>query len=148
MDKISYRSNGLPRREIKKNIAPAVFSNSFVKIGFILISVFLLYNVSHSIDITIQKVNILKNARSEVETLRVTNLILATQLQNMQSPEYIEVEARDRLNFSGNKDLVFVIPDSLLDTAKERLDSILNGQKVESVETVLQQWEELLIQGV
>jgi len=148
MDKISYRSNSLPRREEKKTIAPVVFSNTFVKIGFILISVFLLYNVTHSIDITIQKVNILKTARSEVETLRVTNLVLATQLQNMQSPEYIEVEARDRLNFSSSKDLVFVIPDTLLSTAKERLDSIINGQKVESEKTIIQQWEELLIQGV
>jgi len=148
MDKVSYRSNGIPRREVKKTIAPALFSNSFVKVGFILISAFLLYNVVHSVDITIQKVDILKNARLEVEKLRVTNLTLATQLQNMQSPEYIEVEARDRLNFSGNKDLVFVIPEGLLATAKERLDSILNEKPIESEKTVLQQWGELLIQGV
>jgi cell division protein FtsB len=148
MDKVSYRSNDLPRRIVKKSIAPAVFGNTFVKIGFVLISVFLLYNVTHSIDITMQKVGILENARSEVETLRVTNLKLATQLQNMQSPEYIEVEARDRLNFSGNKDLVFVIPDGLLSTAKERLDSILNAKPIESEKTILQQWGELLIQGV
>ncbi|HAM37157.1 TPA: hypothetical protein DCP76_00450 [Patescibacteria group bacterium] len=148
MDKVSYRSNGLPRREVKKTMAPAVLGNSFVKIGFILISVFLLYNVIHSIDITIQKVNILENARKEVETLRVTNLVLATQLQNMQSPEYIEVEARDRLNFSGKKDLVFVIPDSLLDTAKERLDSILSEKTIEIEKSIFQQWEELVVQGV
>lgn len=148
MDKVSYRSNDLPRRIVKKSIAPAVFGNTFVKIGFVLVSVFLLYNVTHSIDITMQKVGILENARSEVETLRVTNLKLATQLQNMQSPEYIEVEARDRLNFSGNKDLVFVIPDGLLSTAKERLDSILNSKPIESEKTIFQQWSELLIQGV
>jgi cell division protein FtsB len=148
MDKVSYRSNGIPRREVKKAIAPALFSNFFVKVGFILISAFLLYNVTHSIDITVQKVDILKNARLEVEKLRVTNLTLATQLQNMQSPEYIEVEARDRLNFSGNKDLVFVIPESLLSTAKERLDGILNEKPIASEKSVLQQWGELLIQGV
>ncbi len=147
MDKVSYRSNDLPRREVKKNIAPTVFGNTFVKIGFILISAFLLYNVVHSVDITMQKVKILENARAEVETLRVTNLKLATQLQNMQSPEYIEVEARDRLNFSGNKDLVFVIPDGLLTTAKERLDSILNVKPMESEKSVLEQWGELIIQG-
>jgi len=148
MDKVSYRSNGLPRKEVSKTIAPALFSNSFVKVGFVLISVFLLYNVTHSIDITVQKVDILKNARLEVEKLRVTNLTLATQLQNMQSPEYIEVEARDRLNFSGNKDLVFVIPEGLLTTAGERLESILNEKPIESEKSILEQWGELLIQGV
>jgi cell division protein FtsB len=129
-------------------VAPVLFGNTFVKIAFVLISVFLVYNVTHSIDITIQKVDILKNARAEVEKLRVTNLTLATQLQNMKSVEYIEVEARDRLNFSGSKDWVFVIPEGLLGTAKERLDSILNEKPVESEKSILQRWGELIVQGV
>ncbi len=148
MDKVSYRSNRSPRTEIKSNIAPAIFGNTFVKVGFLLISAFLLYNVFHSIDITIQKVNILENARAEVETLRVTNLLLATELQNMQSPEYIEVEARDRLNFSGNRDIVFVIPEGLLVTAGERLESILEEKKEVSEKTILEQWVDLIVQGV
>ena len=147
MPTISYRPNRpKTNNTIQSNIAPAIFDNTVVKLIFVGISVFLLYNVLHSVDITIQKVNILKNAREEVETLRVTNLELATQLQSMQNPEYIEVEARDRLNFSGTNDIVFVIPDSLLQTAGERLSMILD-ERVEDNKSNLEVWLDLLVHG-
>jgi len=147
MPTISYRANRpKTNNTIQSNIAPAIFDNTVVKLIFVGISVFLLYNVLHSVDITIQKVNILKNARTEVESLRVTNLELATQLQSMQNPEYIEVEARDRLNFSGTNDIVFVIPDSLLQTAGERLSMILD-ERVEDNKSNLEIWLDLLVHG-
>ena len=147
MPTISYRPNRpKTNNTIQSNIAPAIFDNTVVKLIFVGISVFLLYNVLHSVDITIQKVNILKNARTEVESLRVTNLELATQLQSMQNPEYIEVEARDRLNFSGTNDIVFVIPDSLLQTAGERLSMILD-ERVEDNKSNLEVWLDLLVYG-
>ena len=147
MPTISYRPNRpKTNNTIQSNIAPAIFDNTVVKLIFVGISVFLLYNVLHSVDITIQKVNILKNARTEVESLRVTNLELATQLQSMQNPEYIEVEARDRLNFSGTNDVVFVIPDSLLDSAGERLSVILD-EKVEENKSNMEVWLDLLVHG-
>ncbi len=147
MPTISYRPNR-PRANntIKNNIAPAIFENTVVKLIFVGISIFLLYNVLHSVDITIQKVNILKNAREEVESLRVTNLELATQLQSMQNPEYIEVEARDRLNFSGTNDVVFVIPDSLLETASERLSMIWDENVVQE-KSNFEAWVDLLVNG-
>ncbi len=147
MPTISYKTNRFDTSSTgMKDVAPAILGNSFVKFVFLGISVFLLYNVFHSVDITVQKVNILKNAREEVETLRVTNLELATQLQSMQNPEYIEVEARDRLNFSGTNDIVFVIPDSLLETAGERLDMILN-EKEEVERSNLEVWLDILVHG-
>jgi len=147
MPTISYKTNRVTTPSTgMKDVAPAILGNSFVKFVFLGISVFLLYNVFHSVDITVQKVNILKNAREEVETLRVTNLELATQLQSMQNPEYIEVEARDRLNFSGTNDVVFVIPDSLLDSAGERLSMILD-ERVEESKSNMEVWLDLLVHG-
>ncbi len=148
MDKVSYRPNNLPQRVVKKTVLPNVFGNIFVKLIFVGISVFLLYNVGHSIYITVLKVNILKEARTEVEKLRVTNLELDTELQNMQTPEYIEIEARDRLNFSGKKDVVFVIPDTLMSSAKERLDRILDTTSTVDKKTVMEQWKEFILRGV
>ena len=147
MPTLSYRPNRIrTNNTIQTKIAPAIFENTVVKLIFVGISIFLLYNVLHSVDITIQKVNILKNARTEVESLRVTNLELATQLQSMQNPEYIEVEARDRLNFSGTNDVVFVIPDSLLQTAGERLSMILD-ERVEETKSNMEVWLDLLVHG-
>ena len=147
MDKITYRSNGIPRHEVKKSVAPAIFGNWAAKFVFLGVSVFLIYNVAHSVDITVQKVDILKNARQEVEKLRVTNLELDTQLQNMQSSQYIEVEARDRLNFSGSGETSFVISDALMSTAKERLDSILNEKEADE-RTNLQKWSQVVVNGI
>ena len=147
MPTLSYRPNRpQTNNTIQSKIAPAIFESTVVKLIFIGISIFLLYNVLHSVDITIQKVNILKNARTEVESLRVTNLELATQLQSMQNPEYIEVEARDRLNFSGTNDVVFVVPDSLLQTAGERLSMILD-ERVEETKSNMEVWLDLLLHG-
>ena len=147
MPTLSYKPNRLRTgNSVSSNIAPAILDKTFVKLVFVGISIFLLYNVLHSADITVQKVNILKSAREEVESLRVTNLELATQLQSMQNPEYIEVEARDRLNFSGTNDIVFVIPDSLLQTAGERLSMILD-ERVEDNKSNLEVWLDLLVYG-
>ncbi len=147
MPTISYKPNRLKTTSrVKHDIAPAILENTFVRLVFVGISLFLFYNIFHSVDITVQKVNILKNAREEVESLRVTNLELATQLQSMQNPEYIEVEARDRLNFSGTNDVIFVIPDALLESAEERLAMILDEKEV-AQRSNIEAWTDLLIEG-
>lgn len=148
MDKVTYRANGIPRREVKHSFLPNLFENIVVKILFLGISVFFIYSIVHSAYITKQKVDILKNARTEVEKLRVTNLELQTQLQNMQSTEYLEVEARDRLNFAEKNDVIFVISDELMNTAKERLKEIANDQVTASNKTVIEEWENFIIHGV
>ncbi len=147
MPTISYKPNRLRTNSVTKNsIAPAILENTLVKLVFIGISIFLFYNIIHSVNITVQKVNILKTAREEVESLRVTNLELATQLQSMQNPEYIEVEARDRLNFSGTSDVIFVIPEALLESAGEKLSMILDEKEV-AQKSNLEAWTDLLIEG-
>jgi cell division protein FtsB len=148
MDKVTYRPKNLPEREVKNTRVGNLFNNLFVKVLLLGVSAFLCYNVAHSIEITDQKVSILKNAREEVEQLRVTNLNLETQLDNMRSSDYIEIAARDKLNLSGSNETTFVIPDSLMASAKESLDVILNGQKNTPSRSVPQQWEELILNGV
>jgi cell division protein FtsB len=144
---IAYKPNRLRTNSVtKNNIAPAILGNTLVKLVFIGISIFFFYNIIHSVEITVQKLNILKAARKEVESLRVTNLELATQLQSMQSPEYIEVEARDRLNFSGANDVIFVIPEALLESASERLTMILDEKELVK-KSNLEAWTDLLIEG-
>jgi cell division protein FtsB len=148
MDKVTYRPKNLPEREVRKSPSVSIFNNIFVKIGLLGIAVFLFYNVAHSIQITYQKVEILRNARNEVEQLRVTNLELETQLDDMQSSEYIEIAARDKLNFSGENETTFVIPDALMATAKESLSEILYGDKKDTNKTIIEQWEDFLVHGV
>ena len=119
-----------------------------VKIGLIAISIFLLYSVYNSIEITGQKIEISKKARKEVDKLRFENLKLALALESMQTDEYLEVQARDRLNFAGNSEFLFVIPEPVLESAEERVDTYLNGpEEVEPVPTYMQ-WFEFVKAGI
>ena len=80
------------------------------------------YSIYNSVIITYQKIEISKHAREEVDKLRLENLKLALSLESMSSQEYIEVQARDRLNFSGSDEYIFVIPDSTLKSAQEQIE--------------------------
>jgi cell division protein FtsB len=148
MDKVTYRRER-PRSEVA---GPSIFEyllNSFVvKIGLLVISLFLFYSIFRSVRIMVEKLEILDQARVEVENLRLKNLQLATVLDNMQSTAYLETEARDRLNFSGQKETVFVIPNNVLEMSRNALNVILDesGSKVEKDNWTV--WKELLTNGV
>lgn len=128
MDRVIYNRKKefiTSREESKSGTLNTFLSSSFVKIGLIAISIFLLYSVYNSIVITGQKIEISKQARREVDNLRLENLKLALTLESMQSNEYLEIQARDRLNFAGNNEFLFVIPEKILSSAQERVKSYL-----------------------
>jgi len=136
------------REQPKQGTLNTFLSNTFVKIGLIGISVFLLYSVYNSIVITGQKIEISKRARQEVDNLRLENLKLALALESMQTNEYLEVQARDRLNFAGESEFLFVIPESVLESAKERVNTYLYGvEDVEDIPSYLQ-WFEFVKNGI
>jgi hypothetical protein len=66
----------------------------------------------------------------------------------MQTVEYLEVEARDRLNFTGKKDIVFVIPENMYPVAREYVDSLLSEKEVDSSEYGFEVWKNFLSSGI
>lgn len=149
MDRIIYKRPD--RREVSNERTTFVdsFFNSIVaKLLLLGISIFLFYNIAHSVMLTIQKVEILRNAKIEVESLRLKNLELATLLDSMQSVEYLEVEARDRLSFSAKNDFVFVIPESLLSMASSHLEKIVDENYVEDTEYGIEVWKDFILSGI
>lgn len=152
MDKVVYRkgreyiSEGSQAEKPKpiENIS----SNIFVKLGMIGLSAFLLYNVYRSAIITQGKLEISKQAKEQVNELRVQNLEWALKLQSMESKEYLEVQARDRLNFAGSNESVFVIPESLLEAGKESVHAFLYPPVEEPKDPVFVIWFEFLKNGI
>ncbi len=126
-------------------------SNSWLfKIFVLVVSGVIFYSVFNSVKLTIQKLEILRKAEQEVEELRLENLHLSIGIKDMSTDKYLEKEARDRLNFGGKGEIVFVIPDSTLELAKKKVDSIVNPE-VESVYengNNINEWMEFLITGV
>jgi len=114
------------------------------------VSVMFLYSVFNSVVITIKKVDILKNAEKEVNSLRLENLNLSIGIKDMSTDQYLEKEARDRLNFGGKGEVVFVIPEPMIEYAKNEVNSIVNP-KVEPVYesgSNIDKWLQFVVLGV
>ncbi|NLE31316.1 hypothetical protein GX618_03535, partial [Candidatus Dojkabacteria bacterium] len=91
-----------------------------------------------------------KNAEKEVNSLRLENLNLSIGIKDMSTDQYLEKEARDRLNFGGEGEVVFVIPDNMIEFAKKEVDSIVNPkvQPVYESGSNIDKWLQFLVLGV
>jgi len=148
MDRFVYREK---RKREKRNSVSSVssFFNNFVaKMILLAISLFLFYNVGHSVNITVQRLDILKRAQVEVDSLRLKNLELDLLLGSMQSKEYLEVQARDRLNFAGEREYIFVIPENLFEEKEKELNKILYREDKKEERKVYEIWEDFFLKGV
>lgn len=151
MDRVIYKpkKDFITNEEEKgKNPINSVIGNSFVKIVLIGVSLFLFYSIYNSVIITYQKIEISKHAREEVDKLRLENLKLALSLESMSSQEYIEVQARDRLNFSGSDEYIFVIPDSTLKSAQEQIEVFFSEPEEKTDTQVYEVWIDFLKNGI
>ncbi|MGI6423358.1 MAG: septum formation initiator family protein [Candidatus Dojkabacteria bacterium] len=121
-----------------------------VKLFFLITSIFILYSVYNSIKITVQKVGIHRQAEREVEELRLQNLHLSLGMKEMSTDRYLEKEARDRLNFGDNEEIVFVIPPNTLEEAKGEVEKIVKESESYSIgrKFTLLEWVEFLSRGI
>ena len=148
MDRFIYRENREKEKAKGNTSFRRLFNNFLTKVILLTISAFLLYNIGHSIHITIQKVEILRGARLDVDKLRLENLELALLLENMESKEYLEIQARNRLNFAGESEYIFVIPESVLEEAGKDIEVILGLNQEQEEVKVYEQWQEFLLNGI
>jgi len=135
-------------QQSRKKSSSSIFNNAVTRVLFLGVSIFLLYNVAHSIDITIQKLNILQRARREVDELRLKNLELALLIEDIQGLEYLEIQARDRLNFAGEKEFIFVIPEATLAQADDDLDRFLGNNEEKPQEGGYEVWADFFLKGI
>ncbi len=148
MDRFVYKEKSVREKGGRSNSSVSIFDNVVSRILLLGISVFLVYNVIHSISITVQKVNVLQRARMEVDNLRLKNLELALLLENIQGTEYLEIQARDRLKFAGKEEYIFVIPEKVLERADSDLEKILELQTEKEEKLSYEVWTDFLFKGI
>jgi hypothetical protein len=90
----------------------------------------------------------LQRARREVDELRLKNLELALLIEDIQGLEYLEIQARDRLNFAGEKEFIFVIPDATLAQADDDLDRFLGNNEEKPQEGAYEVWADFFLKGI
>lgn len=127
-----------------------IFDSPVIKIVLFAVSVFILFSVYNSVNITFQKLDILNKAEKEVENLRIENLYLSTSMKDMSTDKYLEKEARNRLNFSGANEIAFVIPDNVMEQAKIDVNRILesNEEEVLNGKFTLSSWVDFIMTGI
>ena len=118
--------------------------------GFLLLALsgVLIYNVVKSIVITSEKLEILNQAESEVSDLRLNNLELLVLTEYMKSDEYLETEARNRLNLSKKGEISFIIPEKILKKGVSDIEDILSKQKTVNGEDGWKTWYVFFSSGI
>ncbi len=129
------------QRNIEKK--DSIFSK-ILPVVLIIISIFLLYNVSKSYIITQEKIKILDQAHEEVEKLRVKNIQLVLERETLENIGYLEKEIRNRLNYAKKGETVIVISDIVYNKSKNRLEEIINNQDKEEIQAGIKVWVNFL----
>ena len=118
------RQNGFKREKEKKS--KYLFKILTILLLISLIS-FLGYHFFLALNITNEKLKILDIAQQDVADLRIQNLELVLEKSEIVSLDYLEQEARDKLRYSGEGEVLFVIPEDLLES--EWVENELNAAK-------------------
>ena len=132
----------------KKDIFQRFSGSRIGSLLFLGLSTVLIYNVVRSIVITSEKLEILNQAEEEVGELRLENLELLTLTEYMTSDEYLETEARNRLNLSKKGETTFVIPEEMLGGGVQEVEEILNSEEVITEGRSIEVWYEFFLNGI
>lgn len=125
-------------------VGRGVVVKSLVRVVVLFVSGFLLYQAGLTVHHTMEKLGIVKNAESEVEALRLANLEVYIENREVTSDDHIETESRDRLNYSQDGEVLFVIDEGLFEDADLNIyiESIKSDQRSRSLldKPVYLQW--------
>jgi cell division protein FtsB len=136
----------------KSNREP--FSGLFsilISFMFIGLSVVLIANSAKSIVGAYHRILLLDQAKQEVGELRVRNLELLQRKEEILSEEYVEKEARDRLYYVKDGEIMVVLPET---SGAAEIDDSAEGE-VKGVsrleherDTSWQEWIRIIIEGI
>lgn len=88
-----------------------------IALSILLLVVYLIISLSRSIWDLWKKRDELTSAQMELEKLRAQNMKLKNQLEYVQTPAFVESEAREKLHFVKSDETVVFIPPDLLAAA-------------------------------
>lgn len=88
--------------------------NRFVYTLLLIIGIYLIVSLSRSIYLFWSKRDVLRQAEEKVQKEMKKNKELAQQLYQVRSSEFIEQQARDKLNLAKPQETVVVVPPKLV----------------------------------
>lgn len=124
-----------------------ILESGLGKIVLLGVSILMLLSVYRSSRQMTQKISLLNQAEQEVRELRLENLALSLEIEQAGTIDNLEKEARDRLNYGKEDEIVFVIDDSTVQLGKERVEDILYPMDEDVKVDVFDQWIDFVIEG-
>jgi len=148
MKKVKYiRKKDVLKKDEKNGVLTRILDSGIGKVVLIGVSILMVLSVYRSFKQMGQKISLLKQAEQEVSELRLENLELSLKIEEASSIDNLEKEARDRLNYGQEDEIVFVIDDDLIDIGKQRVQAILYPEESVVEQDVLEEWIDFLIEG-
>ncbi|MCD4756016.1 septum formation initiator family protein [bacterium] len=149
MNKVRYdfKQRRSSKTKDREGFVYRVFNSGVGKMLLLGMSLLLLLSVYRSVKQMGQKLSLLKQAEHEVEELRIENLELSLEMEEASTVEYLEREARDRLNYGQENEVVFVISDELVDIGIQKVEDILNPESNIEEVSVWNEWVDFLVEG-
>lgn len=138
MKDVIFKVKAGRKQEDKKEPVNKIIS-ILINVGFVAMSVFLIFNSARAFQITNVKLAILKQAQQEVTDLRIENIKLLLQKDRIETDDYVETDIRNRLNYSKSNEIVFVISELAMQEADREVERILTPPKI--VEQPKETWE-------
>ncbi|MEA3357421.1 MAG: septum formation initiator family protein [Patescibacteria group bacterium] len=143
MNRRFYSNKHKANKEKKKRGPVVSFIGAFICAG---ISILIIVNSVKSIITAYRRSLLLDQANEEVENLRVDNLELLQEKEEIMGVDFIEEQARDRLYYVKDGEVMVVIPED--GTSNEGLDVESAGSEAHKAESGWAVWWSVLVNGV
>lgn len=87
-----------------------IYKKRFLVFLFLALGIFLIFNLSKNIWSLWQREERLREARKRLEILKRKNVELKRKLELVQEPEFVEREAREKLNLAKPEETIVILP--------------------------------------
>lgn len=131
-------------RKSQQNPASSFAVSAVISISFFVLSGVLAINSVKSISMAYKRSELLGQAQGEVDSLRLKNLELMLEKEKIIGSDYVEEQARDRLNYVMEGEVMIVLPETgdILGASESEVED------VEDEEAGWQRWWLLLREGI
>jgi cell division protein FtsB len=123
------------------------FLSVFISLLFVGLSAVLVINSVKSVVSAYRRMLLLDQAKQEVGELRVQNLELKQEKEKILSEDYVEKEARDRLYYVKDGEVMVVLPETN-EELKDQQDVKGVEDIHESEDSLREEWIKIIQQGI
>lgn len=138
--------------KIRRTEGTSLGISNFVSVGlsliFIALSGLLITNSVKSVSTAYQRNLLLDQAKQEVQGLRLRNLELMQELDYVTGPSYVEEEARNRLLYTKDDEVLVVLPQTGEKVEDEKVLGEESENSTSEMNSGWDRWLTLLVDGV